>query len=50
MSKPSPAKLPDAAAREKIETSLNRNVLVEAAAGTGKTSLMVRRILNLVGD
>ena len=28
MSKPSPVKLPDAAAREKIETSLNRNVLV----------------------
>ena len=50
MSNPSPAKLPDAAAREKIETSLNRNVLVEAAAGTGKTTLMVRRILNLVGD
>lgn len=42
--------LPDAASREKIETSLDKNVLVEAAAGTGKTTLMVTRILNLVGD
>jgi ATP-dependent helicase/nuclease subunit A len=50
MSKPPLPKLPDAAARERIETSLDRNVLVEAAAGTGKTTLMVRRILNLVGD
>ena len=40
--------LPDAAARETIETSLDRNMLVEAAAGTGKTTLMVQRILNLV--
>jgi ATP-dependent exoDNAse (exonuclease V) beta subunit len=50
MSKAYPIKLPDAAARRQIETSLDRNVLVEAAAGTGKTTLMVKRILNLVGD
>ncbi len=48
MSKPRAPKLPDAADREQIETSLDRNVLVEAAAGTGKTTLMVKRILNLV--
>jgi len=47
MTKPS-SKLPDAVARETIVTSLDRNMLVEAAAGTGKTTLMVRRILNLV--
>jgi ATP-dependent exoDNAse (exonuclease V) beta subunit len=48
MSKAPPVKLPDAAIREQIETSLDKNVLVEAAAGTGKTRLMVTRILNLV--
>ncbi|MBI5396292.1 MAG: UvrD-helicase domain-containing protein, partial [Verrucomicrobia bacterium] len=48
MSKTRAPKLPDAAARDQIETSLDRNVLVEAAAGTGKTTLMVKRILNLV--
>ncbi len=50
MSKTPPPTLADAAERERIETSLDRNVLVEAAAGTGKTTLMVRRILNLVSD
>ena len=48
MSNTPSVKLPDAAIREKIETSLDKNVLVEAAAGTGKTTLMVTRILNLV--
>lgn len=40
--------LPDAKAREQIACSLDENCFVEAAAGTGKTSLMVERILNLV--
>lgn len=34
----------DAAARERIRTSLNESLLVEASAGTGKTSELVRRI------
>ena len=50
MSKETSPKLPDAMSREKIETSLDGNVLVEAAAGTGKTTLMVKRILNLVRE
>ncbi|MCX7825703.1 MAG: UvrD-helicase domain-containing protein, partial [Verrucomicrobiae bacterium] len=47
MNKPA-SKLPDDDARARIESSLDRNMLVEAAAGTGKTTLMVQRILNLV--
>lgn len=50
MSKMPLEKPPDAAVREKIATSLDRNILVEAAAGTGKTTLMVTRILNLVRE
>lgn len=47
MSKPRDP-LPDAPARERIARSLADNCFVEAAAGTGKTTLMVERILNLV--
>ncbi|MCX6900150.1 MAG: UvrD-helicase domain-containing protein [Verrucomicrobia bacterium] len=49
MSKPRDT-LPDAEAREQIVHSLGDNCFVEAAAGTGKTTLMVDRILNLVRD
>jgi len=35
----------DAAARQRIETSLEESLLVEAAAGTGKTTVLVRRLV-----
>ncbi len=35
----------DAAARQRIRTSLDESLIVEAAAGTGKTSELVRRIV-----
>jgi len=38
----------DQAQRDIIERSLNETVLVEAAAGTGKTTSMVRRMVNLL--
>ena len=38
--------LPDAAARERIANDLDTNLVVEAAAGTGKTTAMVERILD----
>ncbi|HEX6309445.1 MAG TPA: UvrD-helicase domain-containing protein [Longimicrobiales bacterium] len=40
--------LPDAAARHIIRTELARNLLVEAGAGAGKTTEMVRRMVALV--
>jgi ATP-dependent helicase/nuclease subunit A len=40
--------LADADARQAIATQLERNVVVEAAAGTGKTTEMVRRIVALI--
>jgi len=40
--------LPDQAARQLIVTALDRNMLVEAAAGTGKTSSMVQRMVELL--
>lgn len=40
--------LPDAAARERIRTSLDETLVVEAAAGTGKTTELVARIVALV--
>lgn len=46
MTKRSP--LPDQAVRDRILAALDENCLVEAAAGTGKTTLIVQRILNLV--
>ena len=39
--------LPDAAARETILDNLDANLVVEAAAGTGKTTCLVGRIMNL---
>ena len=38
----------DAAARRRIETSLDESLLVEAAAGTGKTTELVRRLVAVV--
>ena len=35
----------DAAARQRIESSLEESLLVEAAAGTGKTTVLVRRLV-----
>lgn len=40
----------DQADRDRIVKELTRNVLVEAAAGTGKTSSMVRRMVALLED
>jgi ATP-dependent helicase/nuclease subunit A len=39
---------PDQAARDLIVRELDRNVLVEAAAGTGKTTSLVARMVNLI--
>ena len=44
------AKLKDAPARERIATNLDRNIGVEAAAGTGKTTVLVARIVNLLAS
>ncbi len=38
----------DAAARERIRTALDESLLVEAAAGTGKTTELVRRIVRII--
>jgi ATP-dependent helicase/nuclease subunit A len=45
---PPPSTLPDADARERIRTDLDANLLVEAGAGAGKTTEMVRRMVALV--
>ena len=50
MSKLDNYQLPDAAVRRKIEEDLDTNYLVEAAAGTGKTTSMVRRMVALVAS
>lgn len=42
------ARLPDGAARARIQRVLDRNMLVEAGAGAGKTTEMVNRMLALV--
>jgi ATP-dependent helicase/nuclease subunit A len=42
------AVLTDAAARRRIETALDENLCVEAAAGTGKTTVLVNRVVNLL--
>ena len=49
-SKGSAGRLPDAGQRKRIEESLDTNFLVEAAAGTGKTTSMVRRMAALIGS
>lgn len=40
----------DAAARQRIETSLDESLLVEAAAGTGKTTVLVQRLVALLAS
>src|SRR5207245_2890137 len=41
--------LPDAEARRRAVTTFDRNLVVVAGAGTGKTALLVERALNLIG-
>ncbi len=43
-----PEAVPDRVARELAETTFDRNVVVVAGAGTGKTTLLVNRIVHLV--
>ena len=43
------ARLPDASARVRAATDFSTNLVVEAGAGTGKTSLLVERLLVAVG-
>jgi len=38
----------DELARQRIRTSLDENLIVEAAAGTGKTTELVHRIVNII--
>jgi ATP-dependent exoDNAse (exonuclease V) beta subunit len=40
--------LVDAAARERIQASLDESLIVEAAAGTGKTTELTRRLVNVL--
>jgi len=42
--------LVDAAERERIRTSLEETLVVEAAAGTGKTSELVARLVNVLAE
>ena len=42
--------LDDSAARERIRTSLEESLLVEASAGTGKTTELVARIVNVLAS
>jgi ATP-dependent helicase/nuclease subunit A len=42
--------LPDRAEREVIRSELDRNVVVEAAAGTGKTTELVKRIIAVLAS
>src|SRR5919109_3881516 len=42
------ASLTDQRSRERIEHDLDANLCVEAAAGTGKTTVLVRRVVNLL--
>jgi ATP-dependent helicase/nuclease subunit A len=41
---------PDQAERNRIAADLDRNILVEASAGTGKTTCLVTRMINLLGE
>ena len=40
--------LPDEAARKEIESDLDTNILVEAGAGSGKTTALLRRMVALI--
>ena len=42
--------LPDAGARQAIRTELDRTILVEAGAGSGKTTMLVERMLSLLAS
>ena len=42
-----PGLLADGDARDAIEHDLERNLFVEAGAGTGKTTALVRRVVRL---
>ena len=42
--------LADAVDRERIRTSLDETFAVEAAAGTGKTTVLVDRIVNVLAS
>jgi ATP-dependent exoDNAse (exonuclease V) beta subunit len=42
--------LVDQAERQRIRTSLDETLVVEAAAGTGKTSELVARLVNVLGE
>ena len=42
--------LADSKARELIKTALDRSMIVEAAAGTGKTTELVNRIVNVIAE
>lgn len=42
------ALIPDRQARESAETTFDRNVVVVAGAGTGKTTLLVNRLIHLL--
>lgn len=44
------APLVDAAERERIRTSLGESLVVEAAAGTGKTTELVGRLVNVLAE
>ena len=42
--------LADAEARKRIRTALDESIVVEAAAGTGKTSVLVERIVEVLAE
>jgi ATP-dependent helicase/nuclease subunit A len=42
--------LVDAAARERIQASLDESLIVEAAAGTGKTTELTKRLVNVLAE
>ena len=46
----SPPDIADAAARETIERDLDATLIVEAAAGTGKTTALVGRIVRIISE
>jgi ATP-dependent helicase/nuclease subunit A len=50
MGKVIPIRLDDQEARERIRTSLDESLLVEAAAGTGKTTELIRRLVAVLAS
>ena len=40
--------IPDRQVREQAETTFDRNIVVVAGAGTGKTTLLVNRLIHLL--